>query len=96
MVAFGISRKDLRIFLEQSLNEKEKKLLLGCYKLQGYTFSSVARRLANNGDSESTVKLVLRRLKNYNLIDFGDLKSKGKPLSLTSLGEKIFQVLRGD
>lgn len=97
MIAFGISIRELRIFLERSLSEREKKLLLECYRLQGYTFSSLVRKLTNDSKyPESTVKLVLKRLKNFNLVDFGDVKNKGKPLIFTELGEIFTKVLRGE
>lgn len=95
MIVFGISRRELKIFLERSLSEKEKKLLLECFRLQGYTFSSIVRKL-NGVYPESTVKLILRRLKNFSLIDFGSLKDKGKPLTFTPLGEVFSEILRGD
>ena len=92
---FGIPRKELKIFLERSLNKRERELLLNCNKLQGYTFSKVVRKL-NNVYPESTVKLVLRRLKNFNLIELGDTETKGKPLNFTELGEKFSEVLENE
>ncbi len=91
---FGIPRRELKIYLERSLNKKERELLLNCYRYQGYTFSQVVSKL--NGYPQSTVKLVLRRLKDFNLIDFGDTRSKGKPLNFTKLGENFFEILRGE
>ena len=96
MIAFGISKRELKIFLERSLSEKQRRLLLDCYKLQGYTFSALVKKLTGDGYPESTVKFLLRRLKYLNLIDIGDIKSKGKPLTLTDLGEKFYEILNGD
>lgn len=95
MIAFGISRGELKIFLERSLSEKERRLLLDCYRLQGYTFSALVKKLTGYGYPESTVKFVLRRLKYLNLMDFGDIESKGKPLTLTDLGKKFSEILDG-
>lgn len=95
MIVFGISRKELKIFLERSLNKKERKLILSCCELQGYTFSRIVKKL-NGLYPDSTLKFVLRRLKNFSLIDFGDVETKGKPLALTDLGKKISEVLRDD
>lgn len=94
MIVFGIPAKELKIFLERTLNERERQLLLNCDKYQGYTFSQVVSKLS--GYPQSTVKLVLRRLKDFSLIDFGDNKSKGKPLSFTKLGEMFSEILRGE
>jgi len=94
VTVFGIPRRELKIFLERSLNKRERELLLNCYRYQGYTFSQVVNKL--NGYPQSTVKLVLRRLKGFNLIDFGDNKEKGKPLNFTKLGEKLSEILRGE
>ena len=91
---FGIPRKELRIYLERSLNKRETELLLNCYRYQGYTFSQVVSKL--NSYPQSTVKLVLRRLKGFVLLDFGDIETKGKPLKFTKLGERVFEVLRGE
>lgn len=90
---FGIPRRELKVFLERSLNKREIELFLNCYRYQGYTFSQVVSKL--NGYPQSTVKLVLRRLKDFNLIDFGDNKSKGVPFSFTKLGEKFYKILGG-
>ena len=94
MTVFGIPRRELKIFLERSLNKRERELLLNCHNYQGYTFSQVVAKL--NTYPQSTIKLVLRRLKNFNLMNFGDSKAKGKPLSFTKLGEKFFEILRGE
>lgn len=91
---FGIPRRELKIYLERSLNKREIELLLNCHRYQGYTFSQVVNKL--NGYPQSTVKLVLRRLKSFNLIDFGDTRNKGKPLNFTKLGERFFEILRGE
>ena len=90
---FGIPRRGLRNFLERSLSKREQEIFLNCYKYQGYTFSKVVSKL--NGHPQSTVKLVLRRLKNFNLIDFGDTETRGKPLNFTKLGERVYEILRG-
>jgi len=95
VIAFGTIRKDLRIFLERSLNERERKLLLECYRFQGDTFSSIVSRLSSIYP-ESTAKLVLRRLKSFNLVDFGNINEKGKSLVLTPLGKKFKKILVGD
>ncbi len=94
MTVFGIPRRELKTFLERSLNKRERDLLLNCYRYQGCTFSQAVSKL--NGYPQSTVKLVLRRLKNFELIDFGDTETKGKPLNFTKLGERVFEVLRGE
>ena len=91
---FGIQRRELKIFLERSLNKRERELLLNCYRYQGHTFSQVVGKL--NTYSQSTIKLVLRRLKDFNLIDFGDNKTKGKHLIFRDLGERFFEVLIGE
>lgn len=96
MVAFGISKRELRIFLERSLRTKEKELFLSLYKLQGFTFSTAVRRLVDENYPESTAKYVLQRLKKSNLIDFGDQNCKGKPLVFTDLGDTFFEILRGE
>ena len=96
MVAFGICKRDLKIFLERSLRTKEKELFLSLYELQGFTFSSAVRRLVNENYPESTVKNVLQRLKGLNLIDFGDYNCKGKSLVFTNLGNTFFKILRGE
>ena len=96
MVAFGICKRELRIFLERSLRTKEKELFLSLYELQGFTFSAAVRRLVDENYPGSTAKYVLRRLKKFNLIDFGDQNCKGKPLIFTDLGKSFFEILRGD
>ena len=85
---------ELKTFLERSLNKRERELLLNCYRYQGYTFSQVVGKL--NTYPQSTIKLVLRRLKGFSLIDFGDSESKGKPLRFTELGERFSEILGGD
>ena len=96
MVAFGICKRDLKIFLERTLGTKEKELFLNLYGLQGVTFSAAVRRIVDENYSESTIKLVLQRLKKFNLIDFGDQNCKGKPLVFTNLGNTFFEILRGE
>ena len=95
MVAFGICKRDLKIFLERSLRTNEKKLFLILYELQGITFSSAVRRLVDDYP-ESTAKYALQRLKKFNLIDFGNNDCKGKPLVFTDLGKTFFEILRGE
>ena len=94
MVLFGIPRMELKTFLERSLNKRERELFLNCYKYQGYTFSRIANKL--NEYPQSTIKLILRRLKEFNLINCGDNRTKGRPLSFTKLGEKFFKILGGE
>ncbi len=96
MVAFGISKRELRIFLERSLRTKEKELFLNLYELQGITFSAAVRRITREDYPESTVKCVLQRFKEFNLIDFGNQNCKGKPLFFTDLGNSFFEILRGE
>ena len=98
MVAFGIgiSEKELRIFLERSLKTKEKELFLILDEFQGFTFSAAVRRIVDRGFPESTVKCVLQRLKQFNLIDFGNQNCKGKSLFFTNLGKTFFEILRGE
>ena len=96
MVAFGICRRELRIFLERSLRTKEKELFLILYEFQGFTFSAVIRRLTENNYPESTAKCVLQRLKKFNLIDFGNYENKGKPLVFTDLGKTFLQILKSE
>ena len=98
MVAFGvgISEEELRIFLERSLRTKEKELFLSLHELQGFTFSTAVRRIVDRGFPESTVKCILQRLKQFNLIDFGNQNCKGKPLVFTDLGNIFFEILRDD
>ena len=96
MVAFGICKRDLRIFLERSFRTKEKQLFLNLYGLQGFTFSAAVRRLVDENYPESTAKYVLQRLKKFNLIDFGNHECKGKPLIFTDLGNTFFEILRGE
>lgn len=94
MSAFGLCEKQLKIFLENSLNKNEKKILLKSYKLRGQTFSSIVRNLSLEYP-ESTVKTVLKRLKKFNLLDFGDFESKGKSFSFTELGLFFLRVISG-
>ncbi len=96
MAAFGICKRELRIFLERSFRKKEKELFLNLYKFQGFTFSTTVRRIVDENYPESTVKYVLRRFKEFNLIDFGNQNCKGKPLVFTDLGETFFEILRGE
>jgi hypothetical protein len=96
VVAFGISKRELRIFLERSLRTKEKELLLNLHELQGFTFSAAVRRLINENYPESTTKCILQRLKKFDLIDFGNHDFKGKPLVFTDLGNTFFEILRGE
>ena len=95
MVAFGICKKELRVFLERSLRTKEKELFLSLYDLQGITFSAAVRRIVREDYPESTVKCVLKRFKQFNLIDFGDQSCKGKPLIFTDLGKTFIEIFRG-
>jgi hypothetical protein len=90
--AFGHCKKELKIFLENSLNKKEKEILLKSYELRGQTFSFVVRTLSLKY-SESTIKTVLKRLKRFNLLDFGDFESRGKPFSFTELGMIFFKII---
>jgi hypothetical protein len=92
---FGISRKELKIFLERSLKNKHTQLLLNVYKLQGNTFSYVVRILSRE-NPESTIKYVLKKFKQLSLLDFGDFYSRGKPLRFTCLGEVFVEILGGD
>ena len=96
MIAFGISRKELKIFLERSLRKREKELFLSLYELQGFTFSTAVRRISEKNYPESTAKYILQRLKRFNLIEFGDQNCKGKPLIFTDLGNTFFEILGGD
>jgi hypothetical protein len=96
VIAFGICKKELRIFLERSLRTKEKELFLSLYELQGVTFSFAVRKLANEKYPESTAKCILNRFKQFNLVDFGNQNSKGKPLVFTDLGNTFFEILRGE
>ena len=96
MVAFGICKKELRVFLERSLRTKEKELFLVLYDLQGITFSAAVRKITDKDYPESTAKCVLKRFKQFNLIDFGDQNCKGKPLVFTNLGNSFFEILRGE
>ncbi len=93
MIVFGIPRKELKIFLERSLNRREKELFLILENYQGITFSAVVKKLANRYP-ESTIKLVLRRLRDFNLVEFGSVKNKGRPLAFTSLGEIFSEILK--
>jgi len=96
VVAFGICKKDLKIFLERSLRKREKELFLSLHGLQGFTFSAAVRRLVDGNYPESTAKCILKRLKKFNLIDFGNHECKGKPLIFTDLGNTFFDILRGE
>jgi len=96
VIAFGISKRELRIFLERSLRTKEKELFLSLYKLQGITFSAAVRKIMNENYPESTTKYILQRLKTFNLIEFGDQNSKGKPLVFTDLGKTFIKIFRGE
>lgn len=93
---FGISKKELRVFLERSLRTKEKQLFLSLYELQGVTFSTAVRKIVEENNPESTTKYILQRLKKFNLIDFGNHDCKGKPLVFTDLGNSFFEILRGE
>jgi len=93
VVAFGISKKELKIFLERSLRMKEKELFLSLYELQGITFSAAVRKITDKNYPESTAKCVLKRFKQFNLIDFGDQNNKGKPLVFTDLGKTFIEIL---
>ncbi len=96
MVAFGISKTELKIFLERSLRTKEKELFLSLYELQGSTFSAAVKRIVDKNYPESTAKCVLKRFKRFNLIDFGNQNCKGKPLIFTDLGDIFFEILKGE
>jgi hypothetical protein len=96
VVAFGIVKEELRTFLERSLRTREKELFLNLYDLQGFTFSTTVKRIVEENYPESTIKYILKRLKKFNLIDFGDMKCKGKPLVFTDLGNIFFEILRGE
>jgi hypothetical protein len=96
VVAFGICKRELRIFLERSLRTKEKELFLSLYELQGITFSAAVRKIVEENYPESTVKCVLQRFKQFNLVDFGSQNCKGKPLIFTDLGNTFFEILRGE
>jgi len=96
VAAFGICKKELRIFLERSLRTKEKELFLRLYELQGSTFSAAVRKITDKNYPESTAKCVLKRFKQFNLIDFGNQNCKGKPLVFTDLGNTFFEILRGE
>ena len=93
MIAFGISKRELRIFLERSLRIREKELFLNLYELQGITFSAAVRKITDKDYPESTAKCVLKRFKQFNLIDFGNQNCKGKPLVFTDLGNTFFEIL---
>jgi len=69
---------------------------LNLYEFQGITFSAAVRKLVNENYPESTAKYVLQRLKQLNLIDFGNNESKGKPMIFTNLGKSFFEILRGE
>ncbi len=96
MVAFGISKKELRIFLERSLRTREKQLFLNLYELQGITFSAAVRKITGENYPESTTKCILQILKKFNLIKFGDRECKGKPLEFTDLGKIFIEIFRGE
>lgn len=96
MIAFGICKRELKIFLEQSLRTKEKELFLNLYELQGITFSAAVRKITDKDYPESTAKCVLKRFKQFNLIDFGDQNCKGKPLIFTNLGKIFIEIFRGE
>jgi len=93
VISFGISKRELKAFLEQSLRIKEKELFLSLHELQGVTFSAAVSRLSNENYPESTTKIILKRLKKFNVIDFGDMNNRGKPLKFTELGNVFFKVL---
>ncbi len=92
---FGIPRRELKIFLERSLDEKCRNLLKETYPLQGRTFSS-AVKLISQKYPESTLKFRLKNMKSLGLIDFGNSKSVGKPLVFTELGKLFFKLLEGE
>ena len=96
MIAFGICKRELKIFLEQSLRTKEKELFLNLYELQGITLSAAVRKITDKDYPESTAKCVLKRFKQFNLIDFGDQNCKGKPLIFTNLGKIFIEIFRGE
>jgi hypothetical protein len=96
VIAFGICKKELRIFLERSLRTKEKELFLSLYESQGITFSAAVRKITDKNYPESTAKCILNRFKQFNLVDFGNQNSKGKPLIFTDLGNSFFKILRGE
>jgi hypothetical protein len=96
VVAFGIFKEELKTFLERSLRAREKELFLNLYQLQGVTFSAAVRKIVEEDYPESTTKYILKRLKKFNLIDFGDMSCKGKPLVFTDLGNTFFEILRGE
>jgi len=96
VVTFGISKEELKIFLERSLKIKEKELFLDLYELQGITFSAAVRKIVDKDYPESTAKYVLKRFKKFNLVDFGNQNCKGKPLVFTDLGNVFFEILRGE
>jgi len=96
VIVFGVSKKELKIFLERSLRKKEKELFLISHELRGFTFSTAVRKIVEKNYPESTVKSVLRRLKHFKLVEFGNFVEKGKPLSFTPLGEAFFDVLKRD
>ena len=92
---FGIGRTELRTFLERSLSERERELLLATHDLQGLTFSAAVTKLASRYP-ESTAKAVLKRLKVFGFVRFGNAEHKGSPLVFTALGKTVFDVLRCD
>jgi hypothetical protein len=93
VILFGIPKREFKIFLEQSLRIKEKELFLSLHELQGVTFSTAVSRLSSENYPESTTKIILKRLKKFNVIDFGDMNNRGKPLKFTKLGEAFFNIL---
>jgi len=54
------------------------------------------RRLVDENYPESTTKCIIQRLKQFNLIDFGNQNCKGKSLFFTNLGKTFFEILRGE
>ena len=78
--------------LESSLSKNLISVFLRVEDFEGKTFSYTVRRLS--GDySESSVKYILRRLREMELIDCGNSEERGKPLRFTDFGRKIKEVL---
>jgi hypothetical protein len=83
----------LRFFLEASLSKKQREIFLYCDQQSGDTFSSI---VDSSPFPKSTSKYVMKQLKSFGLIDFGDINNKGKPLDITNLGATFVKILRGD
>ncbi len=93
MVEFGLSKPELKSFLENSLSSREIAILASCREYEGCTFSQTVKSVRRC--APSTTKLVMKRLKRFGLVDFGNNQCKGRPVTFTQLGRMFLEILGG-